>query len=61
MRRDHPLAPIVVAVVAIALLSVMDGAMKGASIALGAYSAMVWRAVISTAATLPLWLSGRTG
>ena len=61
MRRDHPLAPIVVAVVAIALLSVMDGTMKGASLALGAYSAMVWRAVISTAATLPLWLSGRTG
>ena len=61
MRRDHPLAPIVVAVVAIALLSVMDGTMKGASLALGAYSAMVWRAVISTAATLPLWLAGRTG
>ncbi|MCA1662437.1 MAG: DMT family transporter [Novosphingobium sp.] len=61
MRRDHPLAPIVVAVAAIALLSVMDGTMKGASLALGAYSALVWRALISTAVTLPLWLSGRTG
>ena len=60
MKLDHPLAPILVAVAAIALLSVMDGAMKGAALALGAYSAMLWRALMSSAITLPLWLGART-
>ena len=60
MKLDHPLAPILVAVAAIALLSVMDGTMKGASLALGAYSAMLWRALMSSAITLPLWLGART-
>ena len=60
MRADHPLAPVLVAVAAIALLSVMDGAMKGAALALGAYSAMLWRALMSSAITLPLWLGART-
>ena len=60
MKPHHPLAPIAVAVVAIALLSVMDGTMKGASLALGAYSAMLWRALIGTALTFPLWLTART-
>ena len=60
MKLSHPLAPVFVAVAAIALLSVMDGAMKGASLALGAFSAMLWRALMSTAITLPLWLGART-
>ena len=60
MKLSHPLAPVFVAVAAIALLSVMDGAMKGASLALGAYSAMLWRGLMSTAITLPLWLGART-
>jgi S-adenosylmethionine uptake transporter len=60
MKLDHPLAPVLVAVAAIALLSVMDGAMKGASLALGAYSAMAWRAAMSSAITLPLWLGAKT-
>ncbi len=60
MKLDNPLAPILVAVAAIALLSVMDGAMKGAALALGAYSAMLWRALMSSAITLPLWLGART-
>ena len=60
MRASHPLAPILVAVAAIALLSVMDGTMKGASLALGAYSAMLWRALMSSAITFPLWLGART-
>jgi S-adenosylmethionine uptake transporter len=60
MKLTHPLAPILVAVSAIALLSVMDGAMKGASLAVGAYSAMLWRALMSSAITLPLWLGART-
>ena len=60
MKLTHPLAPVLVAVAAIALLSVMDGAMKGASLALGAFSAMLWRAMMSSAITLPLWLGART-
>ena len=60
MRASHPLAPVLVAVAAIALLSVMDGTMKGASLALGAYSAMLWRALMSSAITFPLWLGART-
>ena len=60
MKLDHPLAPVLVAVAAIALLSVMDGAMKGAALALGAYSAMLWRGLMSSAITLPLWLGART-
>jgi len=34
--------------------------MKGASLALGAYSAMLWRALIGSAVTLPLWLTSRS-
>ncbi len=60
VKLTHPLAPVLVAVAAIALLSVMDGAMKGAALALGAYSAMLWRALMSSAITLPLWLGART-
>ena len=52
VKLTHPLAPVLVAVAAIALLSVMDGAMKGAALALGAYSAMLWRALMSSAITL---------
>jgi S-adenosylmethionine uptake transporter len=54
----HPLAPIVLAVIAIALLSVMDGVMKGASLALGAYSAMLWRGVVGAPVTLAVWRAG---
>ena len=54
----HPLAPIVLAVIAIALLSVMDGVMKGASLALGAYSAMLWRGVVGAPVTFAVWRAG---
>lgn len=56
MKASHPLAPVLVAVAAIALLSVMDGSMKAASLALGAYSAMLWRGAVGIVLTLPLWL-----
>ena len=58
--RHHPLAPVLLAVLAIALLSVMDGVMKGASLALGAYSALLWRGVVGTPVTFALWRSGAT-
>jgi len=39
----------------IALFSVMDGLMKNASIAVGAYNAMLFRSLIGTALMFPLW------
>jgi S-adenosylmethionine uptake transporter len=53
-------APIAVTVAAIALLAVMDGTMKAASLAVGAYSAMAWRSAAGTAMAGPLWLLGQT-
>lgn len=38
-----PLAPIVVAVIALGVFGAMDGVMKAATLALGAYTAMLWR------------------
>jgi S-adenosylmethionine uptake transporter len=45
-RVFSTVAPFVVACVGIALFSAMDAAMKAVAIALGAYSAMLWRQVI---------------
>ena len=45
----------------IALLSLMDALMKGASLAIGAYSTLVMRSVFGLALAAPLWLSARTG
>ena len=61
MRQHHPLAPVVLTVLAVALLSVMDGFMKAASLAAGAYSAMVCRGMIGTALTAPLFLASEGG
>jgi S-adenosylmethionine uptake transporter len=56
---DHPLLPVLAAVAAIALLSWMDAFMKGASLAVGAYSALLLRAPIGFAIAGPAWrLSG---
>lgn len=54
-NREHHAAPFAAVVFGIALFSVMDGLMKGASIAVGAYSAMLVRSLIGTALMLPLW------
>ncbi len=57
--RDHPLLPIVATVAAIGLLSWMDAFMKSASLAVGAYSALLLRAPIGFAVAYPAWrLSG---
>ncbi len=53
----HHLAPFVAVAAGIASFSVMDGLMKGASLAVGAYSAMLFRSLISSAVLLPLWLA----
>lgn len=47
--------PFLAVILGIALFSVMDGLMKGASIAVGAYNAMLWRSLFGTAITFPLW------
>ena len=56
--RHHHAAPFLAAVLGIALFSLMDGLMKSASIAVGAYSAMWVRSVFGVAITLPLWKLG---
>lgn len=46
---SSPVVPFAVACIGIALFSAMDAAMKGLAIALGAYSAMLWRQAIGGA------------
>ena len=49
--------PFIAVAAGIASFSVMDGLMKGASLAIGAYSAMLWRSLASGAVLAPLWLA----
>ena len=51
--------PFVAVLIGIASFSVMDGLMKGASLAVGAYNAMLWRSLLSAVVMFPIWkLSG---
>jgi S-adenosylmethionine uptake transporter len=51
--------PLAAACAGIALFAVMDAAMKAAAIAMGAYSAMLWRALFGTVPTgLVFWAAG---
>jgi len=61
MPRAHPVLPFAAVLAAIALLSLMDALMKGASLAIGAYSTLLVRSVFGLALAGPLWLSARTG
>lgn len=54
-QGHHHLMPFLAVILGIALFSVMDGLMKGASIAVGAYNAMLWRSLFGTAITFPAW------
>lgn len=56
-RMDHrrALYPVLMTLLGVALYSVMDAMMKGASLAMGAYSALLWRSFIAIAWTLPTW------
>lgn len=60
MSRSATLAPFAVALAGVAMLSLMDAFMKDASLAIGAYSAALIRASLSTAIAMPLWLARRT-
>lgn len=55
----HRLMPLLAALLGVALFSVMDAAMKRASIAGGVYNALLFRSLIGAALMAPLWrLSG---
>ncbi|MCB2052459.1 MAG: DMT family transporter [Novosphingobium sp.] len=60
MPRDHPVLPFVATALAVALFSLMDALMKGASIAVGAYSALLIRSMIGTILVIPVWATTRT-
>lgn len=49
--------PFLAAVLAVALLSLMDALMKGASLAAGVYTASVLRSLIAAAMVTPFWLA----
>ena len=56
MDRIRPALPILAAIGGVACLSLMDAFMKGAALAVGAFSAAWLRAVLGTAIAAPLWL-----
>ena len=56
MTQRHRLVPFAAGAAGIALFSVMDATMKGASLAVGVYTALLLRCVIGTVLTLPLWM-----
>ena len=57
MNRAVPPLPVISALLAVALLSLMDALMKGAALAVGAYSAAFLRAALGAALVAPVWLA----
>lgn len=55
MPHDHPLLPFFATALAVALFSLMDALMKGASLSAGLFSALFLRSLFGLAMTLPLW------
>jgi S-adenosylmethionine uptake transporter len=55
MPRNHPALPFLAACLGIALFSLMDGLMKSASLAVGAFSAMWVRSLFGVMMMFPLW------
>lgn len=56
MKRTLPLLPILSALTGLMCFGVMDGFMKIASIAVGAYAALFWRNMVGSLIMLPIWL-----
>jgi S-adenosylmethionine uptake transporter len=54
--RSSKLAPVLAVAAGIALFSGMDAAIKGASLMVGVYTALLLRNMIGIALTLPVWL-----
>ncbi len=57
MRRALPFLPVLAACLGIASFSTMDAVMKGASLAVGVYSALILRNGIGTLLMLPVWVA----
>ncbi|WP_295635850.1 DMT family transporter [Novosphingobium sp.] len=49
------LIPILVVIFGLGLFGAMDGVMKGAALAVGAYTAMLWRTLTGATLMLPVW------
>lgn len=58
-RTPHPIAPFAVACLGIALYAVMDAVMKGLVLAVGVYTAMVWRMAAGAVLTGGLYAAAR--
>ena len=59
MARSPHVLPFAAALAGVAVFSLMDALMKGASLAVGAYSALLVRSVIGLCLAAPLWLVSR--
>ncbi|AKH42661.1 S-adenosylmethionine uptake transporter [Altererythrobacter atlanticus] len=59
MTREHHILPFVATLAGVALFSLMDALMKGATIAIGAYSALLLRSAVGFALITPVWLATR--
>lgn len=59
MRPSTHLMPFIAAAAGVGLLGLMDGAMKYASLAAGAYSATLLRSLFAAALITPVWLARR--
>ncbi|MDE1915025.1 MAG: DMT family transporter [Sphingomonadales bacterium] len=57
MMSSRSLLPVLAAACGIATFSVMDALMKGASITVGVYTALLWRNLIGAMLCLPVWLA----
>ena len=55
MNRPTLLYPVLVTLAGVGLYSVMDAMMKGASLAVGAYSALLWRSIVAAGVMIPAW------
>lgn len=55
MNRNPAFYPFIVTLAAICLLSLMDAVLKSASLAVGAYSALVLRSAMSLSIAVPAW------
>ncbi len=53
--RHHHLMPFLAVAVGIASFSIMDGLMKGVSLVVGAFSAMLWRSLTGALLMGPVW------
>lgn len=55
MTRPHTFAPVLAAAAGIATFAIMDALMKGAAMAVGVFTALLWRNVLGAMLTLAAW------